>query len=140
MFDTIEALSSIGDSTRECDWQEIAPTTSAMMASKERLRLSILKRCESGTTFSSNIVAKVMRLLHGTKRENHSREWLCLKSNSGRSEYVVSFTPGFSQVSRGAKSIGNRLNGFQPKHRLVTWLKPGVNKRGKVFLRQSRRE
>jgi len=51
---------------------------------------------------------------------------------------LISFTPGFSQVSRKPELGGNRLNGFQTKHRrLITWLKPGVNKTRKVLLGQS---
>jgi hypothetical protein len=45
--------------------------------------------------------------------------------------YVL-FTPGFSQLSR-LRETGNRLNGFPVQvSAVVTWLKPGVNKKEPV--------
>src|SRR5687767_13568305 len=47
---------------------------------------------------------------------------------------AVSFTPGFSHVSRMDETVGNRLNGFPPDHLLsVTRLKPGVNETKRRF-------
>src|SRR5215813_4072918 len=65
---------------------------------------------------------------------------LCLKSKAHELRACfVSFTPGFSQVTRKAKSTGNRLNGFQPKRlRNITRLKPGVNQKGGPLLGQGR--
>jgi uncharacterized membrane protein len=43
--------------------------------------------------------------------------------------YLISFTPGFSQVAPKAGLKGNRLNGFRVfAHISVTRLNPGVNK------------
>jgi hypothetical protein len=64
---------------------------------------------------------------------------LSLKSKaSDEARTRVSFTPGFSHVSRAPRLNGNRLNGFQSKGcSAITWLKPCVNKKKEIFLRQS---
>ena len=43
--------------------------------------------------------------------------------------FVILFTPGFSQMMRGAPKLGNRVSGFPQKSSLLAPVKPDVKER-----------